>query len=107
MDHVDNRGGLETLTVTDESGATVITVGGEIDLMTADEVRAAAAAVFTGPPGTVIFDLGDVSFIDSSGMAVLIETANVGHSVTVRRPSPAVLLVLRATGLEGLLQVEP
>jgi anti-sigma B factor antagonist len=107
MDHVGNRGGLETLAVTDESDATVITVGGEIDLMTADAVRAAAASVFEGPPGPVIFDLADVTFIDSSGMAVLIEAANLGHTVTVRRPSPAVLLVLRATGLEGLLGVEP
>ena len=107
MDLVENRGGLEALAVTAESGATVITVGGEVDLMTADAVRSAAAAVFDGPPGTVIFDLADVTFIDSSGMAVLIEAANVGHTVTVRRPSPAVLLALRATGLEGLLRVEP
>jgi anti-sigma B factor antagonist len=106
MDHVAKSGGLETLTVTDETGATVVTVGGEIDLTTADEVRAAAAAIVEGPPVTMIFDLAAVSFMDSSGVAVLVEAANAGHAVTVRRPSPAVLLVLRATGLEGLLTVE-
>ena len=51
-----------------------VTVAGEVDLANADELREAVRRSADGRAGLVI-DLEGVSFIDSSGLAVLLETS--------------------------------
>ena len=54
--------------------ARVVRLGGEIDLYNAAEVRAALSEACAEAPEQVVVDLGEVEFIDSTALGVLIET---------------------------------
>ena len=60
-------------------------------------------------PKHVTLDLGGVTFMDSSGIAVVLRcykrTAELGGAVTVKDVPPQAEKVLRAAGLEGLLRL--
>ena len=67
-----NVGQQPTLSVTVDSDGegTVVTVGGEIDLETSAELRAVLAEL--DAERNVSLDLGDVTYIDSTGLRVLL-----------------------------------
>ena len=54
--------------------ARVVRLGGEIDLYNAAEVRAALSEACAEAPEQIVVDLGEVEFIDSTALGVLIET---------------------------------
>jgi anti-anti-sigma factor len=81
-------------------------VTGEIDLGTADVFREQVRAVaLTGRH--VVLDMGGVTFMDSSGLAVLVEATSDAGSLTLREPTAIVRRVLEATGLTPLFRVDP
>jgi anti-anti-sigma factor len=55
------------------NGAVVVSLGGELDLYNADEVREALAVAADGQPERLVIDLSGVEFIDSTALGVLIE----------------------------------
>jgi anti-sigma B factor antagonist len=85
-------------------------VEGELDCATAPklEVRLRALAGLGHP---VALDLADVSFMDSSGLRLLLDAHRAaerdGRAFELRRPSPAVRRVLRLAHAEHLLAEEP
>jgi anti-sigma B factor antagonist len=56
-----------------EGSAEIVVVRGEIDLATADAVRADLRAALERS-GNVVLDLREVTFMDTQGLAVVIET---------------------------------
>ncbi len=54
--------------------ACVVRLGGELDLYNADQVRSALADACAKAPERVVVDLGEVEFIDSTALGILIET---------------------------------
>jgi anti-anti-sigma factor len=89
------------------SDAARIVVGGEIDLATGPALRDALAEQM-GHGQAVVLDLSGVTFIDSSGLAVLIEAVTAakvdGWSLgVVSNLPPAVRRLLELTGLEAVL----
>ena len=94
--------------VAGDGSVTVVRVAGEVDADTRGVLVDALTPVYEHGPGhTVVFDLAETSFMDSSGLAVLISATRDGRSVLLRKPSEAVLLLVEATGLADLLPVEP
>jgi anti-sigma B factor antagonist len=87
--------------------STGLTVSGEIDASTASRVVGAIAAL----GGSVVeLDLSSVSFIDSSGLRMLIElndaiSAHDGGTLTVVRPSPPVRRLFEISGVESYLSI--
>jgi anti-anti-sigma factor len=82
-------------------GRTVVIPIGEIDLASRDHLRSVLEAI----DGDVIVDLTGLSYLDSSGIGVLVAqrnrlTAN-GGSLQLRDPQPAVRQVLEIVGLEA------
>ena len=61
-------GGIERL-----NGAVVVRLVGELDLYNAPEVRTALLAVCDEKPERLVVDLGEVDFVDSTALGVLIE----------------------------------
>jgi anti-sigma B factor antagonist len=55
------------------NGTVVVSLGGELDLYNADEVREALAGAADGQPERLVVDLSEVEFIDSTALGVLIE----------------------------------
>ncbi|RJQ79353.1 STAS domain-containing protein [Amycolatopsis panacis] len=67
----DGAGGELQVTVRWRGPAAVLTVGGEIDLVTAPELDEAVGGVLDGGPGLLVVDLREVDFLSSSGLQVL------------------------------------
>lgn len=97
-----------TVTVEDEAACTVVRLVGELDLSGIPLVEARLAPILARSDlDEIVFDLAELGFIDSSGLAVLVKTAGSGKRVRLRRPSPLVREVVAITGLESVLPVEP
>jgi anti-sigma B factor antagonist len=56
-----------------QGDACVVKLGGELDLYNAQEVREALAEASADSPQRIVVDLGEVEFIDSTGLGMLIE----------------------------------
>ncbi|HEY7628902.1 MAG TPA: STAS domain-containing protein [Ilumatobacteraceae bacterium] len=88
-----------------DSDRMLLVVRGEIDLMTATSFRAAVESALSDTPSRLVLDLADVGFIDSSGLAVLIE-ASRRTTVALRHPSASTERVLEASGLTELFEAD-
>lgn len=89
-------------------GAGVLAVRGEIDAASAPVLREAVERV-QALEVPVVIDLAGVTFMDSSGLSVLVEAtlrAGDAASVCVRNASEQVLRVLEVTGLDSLICAE-
>ncbi len=87
------------------ASAPTLRLTGELDVATADVVRTALQPLIDAGPEQVTFHMADVSFMDSSGLSVLLEAASK-VSVVVAAPSAAVLRVIETTGLTDVLEVQ-
>lgn len=95
--------------VTQTTGETVIHVRGEIDISTCERLRDAIEP-HLGPEQTLVLDLSEVQFMDSSCLRVLLQargklTAD-GGSLILRNPSNAARLLLTAAKAQDLLQAD-
>jgi anti-anti-sigma factor len=88
-----------------EPGTVVVRLSGDLDLAGADEARAVVDhAVATGP-ATLTFDVTELRFMDSSGIAVLIAATQKVGSVVLRNPSPVIQRLLTLAGLADVFVV--
>ena len=88
----------------DADGVPVVAVSGELDVSNVDVLKASVASVTASRPERIIFDLRDLRYIDSAGIAVLLSAA-AECGVRLRDPSPAVRRVVELTGLTDVLPV--
>lgn len=61
------------LEVRRNNGATVVVLQGEIDLHHVPEVQKVLVAEWSSKPTMLIIDLGDVGYMDSSGVGMLVQ----------------------------------
>lgn len=96
--------------VTVEGGPVTLRVAGELDISTAPQLRLEIDAAMTTPPGDLILDLSEVTFLDSSGLAVLFSAARrlARHDarVTVRGLQAQCLRTVQLVGLADVLDLE-
>ena len=90
----------------DPSGTTVLALRGELDVSSAATVRDEVTAALAESPDALVFDLAGLTFMDSSGIAILLVAAKA-VPVRLRRPSPAVARLIELTGLTRVLPIEP
>ena len=83
-------------------GHSNVRVTGEIDLATATELSQRLNLVIAAGTGDADLDLSDVTFLDSSGLAVLLAARQQLHDkhrrLKVRNPSKPVLRTLELSG---------
>jgi anti-anti-sigma factor len=92
-----------------EDGTVVVT--GELDVLNAPELRECLRRCIADGFFEITLDLAALSFIDSSGIAVLVGTlrdleSHAGRLV-IQHPSTQVQRVLDITGLADLLALAP
>ena len=100
----DRAAAVAINTRSDADGFPVVTVSGEVDVSNVDVLKARVLSVTAKHPERIIFDLSDVRYIDSAGIAVLLGAA-AECAVRLRDPSPAVSRVVELTGLTDVLPV--
>jgi anti-sigma B factor antagonist len=91
-------------------GATVVSLSGEIDLETAPEVKTVLDRLAVSKPRTIL-DLADVSFIDSTGLTMLLRVvqraAKEGWSLALApKLSEPVARLLELTNTYQLLPID-
>ena len=91
-------------TEVDAEGDPIVVVSGEVDMSNARALSAAVEPITATPPSRLTFDLTDLRFIDSAGLAVLLAAAAT-TTVSLRNPSEIVRSVIEATGLSGVLHM--
>jgi anti-sigma B factor antagonist len=92
------------LVVEVEADLTVVRVAvdGELDLATAGTLRTAVEPALTDAVERLEVDFERVSFIDSSGLSVVLELA-ARLPVRIVAASPSVRRIIEVTGLDDLL----
>lgn len=90
----------------DAQGAGVIRVTGEVDISNAASVQHVVDEVVSSGVENLVFDLSQLEFIDSSGLAVLLSAAQAVNHVHLRQPSSIVRRVVEVTGLTKTLPTE-
>jgi anti-sigma B factor antagonist len=87
----------------------LVTAAGEIDAGTAPEVWSAVSGVLAEGHGHVLLDFADVTFIDSSGLGMLVKSHRQAEAVNatfaVVHPSPQTRKLIRVLGLDQLLSL--
>jgi len=88
---------------------TVIAVAGDVDLYTSPELRKAVLKAIPKATGRLAVDLSGVNYIDSSGVATLVEGLRSAREhdtgFVLVNPSPAVTQVLELAKLDSVFEV--
>jgi anti-sigma B factor antagonist len=89
--------------------ALVVRTFGRIDVSSAKALEKELRRAFDDGASTVLLDLGNVSFIDASGLFVLLAVAKLsvtyGRRLRIVRVSSRVDRVIAQTGLQGALPI--
>lgn len=92
-----------------DGGVAVVAARGEIDISTADALRARLVAALSRHEHVAV-DLGEVTFIDCGGLRALTGAHRIaertGRRLTLRSPSRPVVRLLSLTRLDRELVVE-
>jgi anti-sigma B factor antagonist len=95
--------------VIEEGGATVAHIRGQIDLVSCERLRDSIEP-YLGPRQTVILDLSEVTFMDSSMLHLLVRArgrlTEDGGSLVLRNPSDMARRMLAISEMSELLEAE-
>jgi anti-sigma B factor antagonist len=87
-----------------QGGACVFTLSGEVDIYSSPALRNALAAASAEGLSTIVVDLNGVSFIDSSGLGVLVgalrRAREAGGDLKIVSAQEFVGRIMRITGLD-------
>ena len=87
----------------------VVSVKGDVDLYTSPRVRSALVKALTETSGGVGIDLSGVSYMDSSGVATLVEALRAAGQKKLDffllSPSKPVMKVLELSRLDSVFQI--
>jgi anti-sigma B factor antagonist len=97
-----------TITVRADGPRSLIVVGGEVDMLTSPQLRATVLDQLGETAGVqlVVLDLNAVTFLGTSGLAVLIEVREAAHMAGVElRLACTARRVLRPLTIAGLVSL--
>ena len=97
------------MTVAVRAGRATITLRGEIDIATAPDLEERATLLLRRPLDRLTLDMGDVTIVDSVGLAALVRISQRAHAVdcmiSLVNVRPLVRRVMDVTGMAGVLNV--
>jgi anti-sigma B factor antagonist len=99
------------ITITEQPGSIRVVVSGEIDMATAATFQQCTDQAFAGEGGSsVVIDLSDCDYIDSSGLRILNRAARLSadgqRTLTVVGARGIVRRVIQLTNLDEVLTLE-
>ena len=89
-----------------EDGAIVVAISGELDMSSVPSVRAELDPLVANQESAITFDLADLKFMDSSGIALLIQIADRCGHANLRNTPALIRRIIEATGVSEILRVE-
>jgi anti-sigma B factor antagonist len=99
--------GVLTLHSERDGDTHVLTLSGELDLVTAPEVEKELRIVEAGDADVIVVDLSALEFVDSTGLRLLIQTEQRSRwepgRIALRRPPERVMRIFTIAGIDALL----
>ncbi|MDR2156183.1 MAG: STAS domain-containing protein [Clostridiales Family XIII bacterium] len=82
-------------------------LSGEIDISNASQLKTRLESAYSETPADIVLDLGNLNYIDSTGLGVIIGVyggiKENGHRIILREPKENVKKLLRITSLDKVL----
>jgi len=99
------------ITIKSQKNIAVAEISGEIDHHSAKELRTELDSyIITFQPELLIIDLSDVSFMDSSGVGLIIGRQKLirqfGGNTEVKNPRPHIKRLLQLAGVEKTVRIK-
>ena len=95
--------------ISDQHGITVVVLEGELEVSEAPALRDLLGSLIAGPQSRILLDLGQVSFIDSSGIGVLVgahrRAEEAGARIGLAAPNAGVRRVFELTRTDRVLRI--
>jgi anti-sigma B factor antagonist len=95
-----------------DDGVRAIAITGELDQATADKLRAQLRETIEGGTSALMIDMSDCSFIDSTGLGVIVEAwkdlqvrNEEGAALAICCPAAEVRRLLEVTGLDQAIEI--
>jgi anti-sigma B factor antagonist len=89
----------------------IVAVSGEVDVYSAPALKDKITELIASGEHTLIVDLGNVAFLDSTGLGALVEartaTVESGGSMPVVCEQERILKLFTITGLDGVFTIHP
>lgn len=96
-----------TVHVAMRGGTATVVVCGELDLATVDSLRDQAQSAVDQSHGDVLLDMSAVTYMDSSGLSVVLELRELlersARRLLIAQPSESVTAILTICGLAELI----
>lgn len=99
-----------SIDIRSENGAAIAVLTGEIDHHTARELRSELDKfVITMQPDILIIDFSSITFMDSSGIGLIIGRYKLmkecGGRLEIKSPQPYIRRVLKLSGIERIVKI--
>jgi anti-sigma B factor antagonist len=91
----------------DADGVVTFKVAGQLDISTEGLLREQLQPTVKAAPAKIVLDFSDLTFMDSSGLAVLLVAAQEVPSVEVRNPTQIIRRLITIAGLNESLPMVP
>jgi anti-sigma B factor antagonist len=91
----------------DDAGAPLVTLRGDLDMASADELNAAVEPIVVHAPDRLVVDVSGLRFADSSAIALWLRWANAVPQLEIRDASPLLRRVIERMGLAERLRLTP
>ncbi len=92
-----------------QGGASVVSAVGEVDVFSAPDLDAALEAALAGGSARLVVDLSGVSFLDSTGLGVLVKALkgarDAGGSLHLVVASDRIRKIFEITGLDASMSI--
>jgi anti-sigma B factor antagonist len=92
------------------AGTVTVRLHGEVDVMVVDQVRVALTDALAAGPRSMVIDLSDLSFIDSTGLGALVfgfqRARDAGVAFRLAHPTSGVRQILVLSGLLEVVELE-
>lgn len=84
-------------------GCVEVTLAGELDLSCTEELRAAIEPALAAVTGTLVVDIAELRFADSSAIALWVSWSQSVPRLEIRHPPPMIMRVIQSMGLAKTL----
>jgi len=98
-----------TVTSASEDSIPVVAVSGDVDVSSAPALKSRFAELIGSGATTLVVDLTDVAFLDSTGLGALVEArtqaTDAGGSLSIVCTQERILKLFGITGLDGVFAI--
>jgi anti-sigma B factor antagonist len=85
-------------------GTSTLKIVGEIDMSSVESIRQSIDRVLEQRPDTLVLDMSEVQFMDSSGISMLLAVSERVGTVELHNAQPIIRRVIELTGLADVLR---